>query len=222
LSLLEHGAYTLLLDHYYATGKPIEISNASLLPDHSRVYRLCSAATKEEKEAVDSVLEMFFELTDEGYINAKAAQVIVKQQAAHERRVNAGRKGGSSNAKAKPKQSSRKPEPEPEVYNNSKGGAEKKRVTLKELEVEHITEWLQGKRAGGKYLTIDEHRLLEMFKDYCQSKGKQYKDYVAAYRNAFEWHNAPKKGTHNENNRHGQQRAGKSDQAKAAIMRGID
>ncbi|MGB0817792.1 MAG: YdaU family protein [Candidatus Puniceispirillaceae bacterium] len=116
LSLLEHGAYTLLLDHYYATGKPIEVSNASLMPDHSRVHRLCSASTNEEKAAVDSVLEMFFELTDEGYINAKAAQVIEQQRAAHERRVNAGRKGGkqsSSNAPAKPKQ----PEPEPEPNN---------------------------------------------------------------------------------------------------------
>lgn len=116
--MLEHGAYTLLLDHYYATGKPIEVSNASLMPDHSRVYRLCSAATKEEKEAVDAVLEMFFQLTDQGYINAKASAVIEQQRAAHERRVNAGRKGGknsSSNAKAMPQQSPRKPEPEPDI-----------------------------------------------------------------------------------------------------------
>ena len=121
LSMLEHGAYTLLLDHYYATGKPLFFSNASgnaeLMPDHSRLYRLCSAISKEEQNAVDSVLAMFFEMTPEGYINKKARETIEKQKAAHDRRVNAGRKGGKqkfsnakSNAKAKPKQ----PEPEPE------------------------------------------------------------------------------------------------------------
>jgi uncharacterized protein YdaU (DUF1376 family) len=217
LSLLEHGAYNLLLDHYYATGKPIKVSNAQLMPDHSRVYRLCSAVTQAEKDAVDSVLEMFFDLTDDGYINDKASEVIEKQRAAHDRRVEAGRKGGQakvkqkpSNAKSKPKQ----PEPEPDIYNNSIGGLEK-------LSVDDIAQWLNGKRASGKYLMIDEYRLLEMFKDYCMSKGKRYKDYVAAYRNAFEWHNAPRKGDHNGKAGQYSNKRNKSDRAKEAIARGL-
>lgn len=117
LTMLEHGAYTMLLDHYYATGEPLFFSNASgnaeLMPDHSRLYRLCSAITKDEQDAVDNVLRMFFVLTDKGYINKKARETIAQQQDKHQKRVEAGRKGGkqkSSNAKAMPYQ----PEPEPE------------------------------------------------------------------------------------------------------------
>ena len=102
----------------------------------------------------------------------------------------------------------------------SNQGVEK--ITLKNLSVDHIADWLADKRANGKYHTIDEYELLEMFKDYCTSKGKQYKDYVAAYRNAFKWHNAPTKGQGNETNRHSFKGHNKSDRAKAAIMRGID
>lgn len=73
----------------------------------------------------------------------------------------------------------------------------KNKVTLKELSISHIQDWLNKKRAQGRYLTIDEHRLLEKFKDYCTSKGKTYKDYVAGFRNSFEWNNAPRKGNGN-------------------------
>lgn len=127
LTMLEHGAYNLLLDHYYATGKPLLFSNATsnatsnaeLMPDHSRIYRLCGAITKQEQEAVDNVLKTFFEWNKKlGYINKKADEVIEKQGYSRERRVNAGRKGGlsnaTSNAKAMLKQCQRNPEPEPE------------------------------------------------------------------------------------------------------------
>ncbi len=62
-----------------------------------------------------------------------------------------------------------------------------KKVSLQELSTEHIAEWLNQKRALGKYLSHDEVAILERFKDYCLSKGKKYNDYIAAYRNAFEW-----------------------------------
>lgn len=124
LTMLEHGAYNMLLDHYYATGEPLFFSNASgnaeLMPDHSRLYRLCSAITKEEQNAVDAVLRMFFTMTKDGYINKKAKEVIETQLEKHQKRVEAGRKGGKqkySNAKsndtAKPKQP--EPEPEPDI-----------------------------------------------------------------------------------------------------------
>lgn len=75
--------------------------------------------------------------------------------------------------------------------------AEKIKISLSELSIEHIQDWLIEKRVAGKYLTIDEHRLLEMFKDYCQSKNPKYKDYVAAFRNSFEWNNTPKVRSNN-------------------------
>lgn len=67
------------------------------------------------------------------------------------------------------------------------------RVTLEELSIDHVSDWLEGKRVAGKYLTIDEHGLLEMFKNYCGAKNPKYRDYVAAFKNSFEWERAPKK-----------------------------
>ena len=63
----------------------------------------------------------------------------------------------------------------------------KAKFTLEELSVDHITDWLAKKRAEGRYLLHDECFVLEYFKNYCVSKGKKYKDFIAAYRNAFEW-----------------------------------
>jgi hypothetical protein len=76
---------------------------------------------------------------------------------------------------------------------SNKGKKEKKTskkkpaVSLDELSVNHIMDWLSKKRLEGKYIYHDEADILEVFKNYCLSKGKRYVDYVAAYRNAFEW-----------------------------------
>lgn len=67
LSLLEHGAFCLLLDYYYSTEKPI--------PD-DRCERIANAYETHERNAVRSVLEAFFTLTDEGWRNARADEEI--------------------------------------------------------------------------------------------------------------------------------------------------
>lgn len=61
------------------------------------------------------------------------------------------------------------------------------KITLEELSVNHVKDWLAGKRIEGKYIHHDEHHVLEVFKNYCESKGIKYDSYIAAYRNAFEW-----------------------------------
>lgn len=61
------------------------------------------------------------------------------------------------------------------------------KISLDELSVTHISQWLSEKRHSGKYLDHDPVFILEKFKNYCQAKGKKYTDYVAAYRNAFDW-----------------------------------
>jgi len=63
----------------------------------------------------------------------------------------------------------------------------KKKITLHELSTDHVVEWLTEKRCQGKYVNHDEHEILEVFKNYCKANGKRYADYVAAYRNAFDW-----------------------------------
>lgn len=52
LSLLEHGAYTVLLDWAYNTGRP--------LPSEDATFRICRAITKTEQEAVRNVVQEFF------------------------------------------------------------------------------------------------------------------------------------------------------------------
>ncbi|MCE9567468.1 MAG: hypothetical protein K8U57_36160 [Planctomycetes bacterium] len=88
------------------------------------------------------------------------------------------------------------------------------RVGLDELSVDHISDWLSEKRSQGKYLTHDPHFVLEQFKDYCKSKGKTYADYIAAYRNAFEWERCqPKRAPGGS--------ATNAERAQAATIRGL-
>lgn len=69
LSLLEHGVYTLLLDRYYVTEKP--------LPSNERdLFRLLRAASKAEKDAVRQVLREFFTETPEGWRQRRCDEVI--------------------------------------------------------------------------------------------------------------------------------------------------
>lgn len=67
LSMLEHGAYTLLLDRYYS-------SEAGIPAD--KVYKVAKALKKDERAAVDSVLAEFFTLTDGVWIKNRVEEEI--------------------------------------------------------------------------------------------------------------------------------------------------
>ena len=69
LSLLEHGAYRLLLDVFYATEKPLPL-------DDARLYRMVRAGSEVERAAVDAVLERFWRRTKAGYVNGRAKREI--------------------------------------------------------------------------------------------------------------------------------------------------
>lgn len=69
LSLLEHGAYTLLTDWYYASEKPV--------PD-DKCERIAKAFSEEERKAVRSVLQEFFTLTDQGWTHGRVEREIAK------------------------------------------------------------------------------------------------------------------------------------------------
>ena len=76
LSLTERGAYRSLLDAHYATERPLPT-------DSTQLCRLVGAISPEERDAVASVLEQFWQLTDGGWINARAQREIA---AANEQR----------------------------------------------------------------------------------------------------------------------------------------
>lgn len=72
LSLAEHGAYTLLLDAYYSTEKPLP-------PDVPSLWRICHATERHEKAAVEAVANEFFPLNGDGRRhNARADRQLAK------------------------------------------------------------------------------------------------------------------------------------------------
>jgi uncharacterized protein YdaU (DUF1376 family) len=85
LTMIEHGAYTILLDRYYTTETGIPADQA---------HRVARARTKEEKQAVDAVLNEFFTLLNgvwiKGRVEEEIARAMVKINAAKEN----GKKGG--------------------------------------------------------------------------------------------------------------------------------
>lgn len=75
-------------------------------------------------------------------------------------------------------------------------------ILFNNLSVEDVSTWLEKKRVSGKYLTIDEHSLLDKFKNYCTANNrvtgkKKYSDFVRAFQNSFEWENPPIKNIAN-------------------------
>lgn len=86
LSLLEHGAYRLLLDHYYA-------QRGDMPEDVQRLYRACNASTAAERRAVQAIADRFFPVNGDGRRhNKRADEEIAKSSEfetdAEERRKN--------------------------------------------------------------------------------------------------------------------------------------
>lgn len=67
LSLAERGAYTALLDQYYASEKPIQ---------HSERYRITGAVSKSDRAAVDYVIARYFTEQPDGWHQKRANREI--------------------------------------------------------------------------------------------------------------------------------------------------
>ena len=69
LSFVEDAAYSRLIRKYYATERPLPA-------DVKAAQRLVGARTKEEREAVETVLNEFFELRDDGWHQTRCDEEI--------------------------------------------------------------------------------------------------------------------------------------------------
>jgi uncharacterized protein YdaU (DUF1376 family) len=118
LTIAEDGAYNRLLRICWMT------PGCTMPNDEAWIMRRVRAHTDEDKATVRSVLAEFFTVENGRYSNAKLMKVWLASNEAHEKRKNAGAKGGkskavknnnngSSNAVAMPKQP--EPEPEPDI-----------------------------------------------------------------------------------------------------------
>lgn len=79
LSLMEHGAFTMLLDWYYSTGKPLPANWAQM-------HRICKAVAPDEQEAVQSVVRQFFVEGESGWRNDRADKELLKRAGIGEKR----------------------------------------------------------------------------------------------------------------------------------------
>lgn len=87
LTLAEHGAYSLMLQAFYASERP--------LPSERRVlYRLLRAETVVEKRAVDSVAREFWTETEHGLVNKRAQEVLDKYHGWLDQQKANGSRGG--------------------------------------------------------------------------------------------------------------------------------
>lgn len=108
LNFIEDAAYSRLMRKYYATELPLPA-------DVKSVQRLVGARSKEEREAVATILEEFFVLQADGWHNSRCDDEISKYQkkANHNRKV--GKLGG------RPRKTETQVVPKQEPTNNPVG-----------------------------------------------------------------------------------------------------
>lgn len=73
LSLAEHGAYLLLMGSYYKRG-------CKLPANAEQLQRICKAFGQAEVDAMQSVLDQFFEKRKDGYYHNRIEEEIKKQK----------------------------------------------------------------------------------------------------------------------------------------------
>lgn len=185
LTLAEDGAYNRLLRICWMT------PGCSIPADEAWIMRRVRAHSEDDREAVRSILAEFFTVKNGRYSNARLTKEWLAANEAHERRKNAGAKGGaakarktnnnaSSNAVAKPKQ----PEPEPDIEKREAKASPKKGSRLS-------SDWKLPREWGGWALSqgwpepmIREEA--EKFRDYWIARtGKEATklDWQATWRN---------------------------------------
>lgn len=197
LSLMEHGAYTLLLDAIYATEK-------GLPADHVGLYRICRAMSKSEQGAVSRVADEFFPVGDDGLRhNERAAEEIEDAAPFIEAARSNGLKGGRPRKKPSdkpngflddnPEQTHEKSSPEPKPSSPSLRSGERATRLAKDWSLPDAwREWAAAERPD-----LDIARTAATFSDHWHSEGgaKGRKlDWEGTWRNWVRREAAPKRG----------------------------
>jgi len=95
LTMLEHGAYNMMLDHYYATERQLPKDIEAL----KHIFRVKSAA---ETAAIQRILKEFFTASAEGWSHNKVEQELARSHGISEKRANAGRRGAMTTNRNRP------------------------------------------------------------------------------------------------------------------------
>jgi uncharacterized protein YdaU (DUF1376 family) len=173
LTLAEDGAYNRLLRICWMT------PSCTMPADEAWIMRRARAVSDHEQESVRAVLAEFFTIENGRYSNARLRREWLAANEAHERRKNAGAKGGKakslqakgktpSKAKAMPKQPEPEPEPEP-IEDTSVSSSVKNRGTRLGKDFVAPQEWIDWAIGlGGNYQYW--HNETEKFRDYWSAK----------------------------------------------------
>lgn len=172
LTLMEHGAYTAMLDTYYATEK-------SLPADKGSLYRIAKAFNAAERKAVDKIADEFFPVNGDSTRHNKRADEELngyRTQADTNRRIAVEREArrrqhekstkratdGSTNDQPKPEARSKIKTPIPENFGIS----------------DRVAAWAASKGISN----LEAH--MEFFKNQCAAKGYRNVDWDRAFMNA--------------------------------------
>lgn len=109
LTMLEHGAYNLLLDRYYGSEQPIPAD---------QIYRVALARTPEDRAAVDAVLAEFFTLTDGAWRKGRCDEEIEKAKV----RTAAARENGRWGGRPRKNKTEIEPDKNPELTHQKPTG----------------------------------------------------------------------------------------------------
>lgn len=109
LSFVEDAAYSRMIRKYYAEEAP--------LPKNlEKIQKLIGARTKEEKAAVQTVLEEFFVLEDDGYHNSRCDSELEAARAKAQKNRENGRGGGRPKKSGNPEKNQSVSEKNPTGY----------------------------------------------------------------------------------------------------------
>lgn len=192
LTMVEHGAYNLLLDYYYATEKPI--------PD-DRCERIANAHADAERQAVRQMLKEFFVETPEGWRHAKCDRVI---EASKAKSLKAKESAGArwqkaqsdNNANASETHSERNASHKPLTNNQEKGspsGKPASRAVEIDTWLDSLPEGVDPIPANDPIIGYAEQTRIpveylelawDMFAAAYRDKHKRQKDWPGTFRNA--------------------------------------
>jgi uncharacterized protein YdaU (DUF1376 family) len=185
LTMMEHGAYRLLMDAYYASERAIP---------EDEPYAIAKASNALERKAVDKVLRKYFTLEDGHYHQKRIDLELAHYQEKADLNRKNGRLGGRPRnnpdgfpeitetvSKTEPRQ---EPKPNPEITltknQEPRTNKKQKRPLPEGFGVSpEVRAWAQ---VHG-FARLDEH--LAWFLDYARANGKTYADWDAALRNCI-------------------------------------
>lgn len=200
LTMLEHGAYRLLLDLYYTTEQPIP-------SDLKAAARKAGARSKDEVAAVETVLEEFFTLSPNGWSHARCeTEIALFQQKAETNRV-VGKRGGRPRKETQTVSETNPQETlttnqEPITNNPHTPSVAGGLVDQKKPPAISLETWLERIKANGEQpipptdpvfayadeagIPMEHMRLAwaEFRARYCEPGAKRYRDWRSVYRKA--------------------------------------